>query len=425
MPIRIGCIADDFTGATDVAGTLVRAGMRVVQTIGTPRSHDPVTDVDAIVIALKTRTVPAAQAVDESLQALDWLRDAGAEQIYFKYCSTFDSTPDGNIGPVIDALMHALGVDFTVATPAFPTNGRTVFKGHLFVGNVLLSDSGMREHPLTPMTNSDLVAVLAEQSRSRIGLIDYAVVRHGSAAIRARMSELRDSGVGIAIVDAIDNDDLLKIGHAVAGLPLVTAGSGLAAKIPSNWGFQPSTCAAALPPPRGRQAILSGSVSSTTNAQVAEYLDRGHASFCVDPLRIAAGDDVVGAALARADASPAPEAILIYSTAEPDVVRDIQDKLGASRAGALVERTVARIGQGLIERGVRQLVIAGGETAGAVVQQLRIDRLRIGAEIDPGVPWCAAHLPGGDMVHVALKSGNFGSVDFFTNAFSVLCGAAK
>ncbi|GAA3825574.1 3-oxo-tetronate kinase [Streptomyces phyllanthi] len=421
MGIRLGCIADDFTGATDLANNLVRVGMRVVQLIDVPplRSRQAM-DADAVVIALKSRTVPAAEAVEVSLRALAWLRSMGTEQVYFKYCSTFDSTPAGNIGPVTEALMDALGADFTVATPAFPDNGRTVFKGHLFVGDTLLSDSGMRHHPLTPMTDSNLVSVLGAQTAREVGLIDHTVVADGAAAIRARIDALREDGFQIAVVDAVSNDDLLRLGAAVQGLPLVTAGSGLAIGLPANWGFKPSRAAAQLPPPGGHRAIVSGSVSVATNRQVLQYLRSGRPAFSVDPLRVAAGEDVVGQALVFAESHLDDGPVLVYSTESADTVRTVQGRLGAAEAGELVERTLARVAQGLVERGVRQLVVAGGETSGAVVQALGITGLRIGPQIDPGVPWCAAALPDGDTLHITLKSGNFGGPDFFTSSFALL-----
>jgi uncharacterized protein YgbK (DUF1537 family) len=419
--IRLGCIADDFTGATDLANNLVRAGMRVVQVIDIPDLADADdVDADAVVIALKSRTIPAPQAVELSLRALAWLQAAGAEQIYFKYCSTFDSTPEGNIGPVTEALMRALGTTFTIATPAFPDNGRTVFKGHLFVGDVLLSDSGMRNHPLTPMTDANLVSVLCAQTTTRVGLIDHTVVAHSSGAVESRMKELAEDGVGIAIVDAVSNDDLFRLGPALAALPLVTGGSGVAIGLPANWGFAPSDAAAALPPAQGLQAIVSGSVSVATNAQVLDFIRRGRPAFTVDPLRVASGQDVVRQALAFADEHLADGPVLVYSTEQPGTVRTVQTRLGAAHAGALVEQTLASIAAGLVDRGVRQLVVAGGETSGAVVQALGLRSLRIGAQIDPGVPWCAAPLPEGETLHIALKSGNFGSPDFFTKSLDVL-----
>ncbi|MFJ6540288.1 3-oxo-tetronate kinase [Streptomyces sp. NPDC091385] len=422
MGIRLGAIADDFTGATDLANNLVRAGMRVVQLIDVPEDggYGIAGDADAVVIALKSRTVPVAEAVDASLRALAWLRGAGAEQIYFKYCSTFDSTPAGNIGPVTEALMDALGTDFTVATPAFPDNGRTVFKGHLFVGDVLLSESGMRDHPLTPMTDSNLVDVLGAQTTRPVGLIDHTSLAAGADAVRTRIAELRSQGVAFAVVDAVSNDDLVRLGEAVSELPLVTAGSGLAIGLPANWGLEPSSAAAELPPAGGHRAIVSGSVSVATNGQVRAFLDSGRPAFSVDPLRIAAGEDVAGEALAFADAHLAEGPVLVYSTEAPDAVRGVQSRLGATEAGELVERTLAEVARGLVARGVRQLVVAGGETSGAVVQALGITGLRIGAQIDPGVPWCAAVLPDGETLHLTLKSGNFGGPDFFSAAFALL-----
>ncbi|MFM9370085.1 3-oxo-tetronate kinase [Streptomyces sp. Da 82-17] len=426
MTIRLGCIADDFTGATDLANNLVRAGMRVVQLIDVPAPGTPrPDDADAVVIALKSRTTPVAEAVDESLRALAWLRGAGAEQIYFKYCSTFDSTPAGNIGPVTEALMDALGTDFTVATPAFPDNGRTVFKGHLFVGDVLLSDSGMRHHPLTPMTDSNLVSVLQAQTTRPVGLVDHTAVAAGADEVRDRIEELRKEGFGAAIVDAVSNDDLVRLGAAVKGLPLVTAGSGLAIGLPANWGFEPTATAARLPPPGGLQAIVSGSVSTATNGQVLDFLRSGRPAFSVDPLRIAAGEDVAGQALAFAERHLADGPVLVYSTETPDAVKNVQGRLGAAEAGELVEQTLARVAKGLIGLGVRQLAVAGGETSGAVVQALGLTGLRIGPQIDPGVPWCAATLPGdgggsGEPLHITLKSGNFGGPGFFTEAFTRL-----
>ena len=421
MAIRLGCIADDFTGATDLANNLVHAGMRVVQLIDVPQGGaEEAMDADAVVVALKSRTVPAADAVEASLRALAWLRSAGAEQIYFKYCSTFDSTPAGNIGPVTEALMDALGTDFTIATPAFPDNGRTVFKGHLFVDDVLLSESGMRHHPLTPMTDSNLVSVLGAQTTRTVGLIDHTVVAGGVPAIRARIDDLREDGFGMAVVDAVSNDDLLRLGAAVQGLPLVTAGSGLAIGLPANWGFKPSRAAAQLPAPGGHGAVVSGSVSVATNRQVLEFLRGGRPAFSVDPLRVAAGDDVAGEALAFAESHLDDGPVLVYSTESPDTVRAVQGRLGAAEAGELVERTLARVAQGLVVLGVRRLVVAGGETSGAVVQALGITGLRIGPQIDPGVPWCAATLPGGDTLHITLKSGNFGAPDFFTSSFALL-----
>lgn len=422
-PILLGCIADDFTGATDLANNLVRAGMRVVQTIGVPEAPLAAdAAADAVVVALKSRTIAADQAVAQSLAALRWLRAQGARQIYFKYCSTFDSTPAGNIGPVTEALMQALDCDFTIATPAFPDNGRSVFKGYLFVGDQLLSESGMRQHPLTPMTDANLVRVLQAQTRRRVGLIEQRTLAAGSDAIRARIADLRAEGVGIAIVDAVSNDDLWRLGPALAELPLVTAGSGVAIALPANFGLAPAAQAAALPAASGLQAVLAGSCSQATQAQVAHFIACGHPALALDPLRMAAGDAVVRQALDWAQGRLAADApLLVYSTAEPAAVQAIQQRLGVARAGELVEQTLAAIARGLVGLGVRQLVVAGGETSGACVQALGVAQLRIGAQIDPGVPWCHAASPLAPQgLHIALKSGNFGGEDFFTRAFAVL-----
>ena len=421
----LGCIADDFTGATDLANNLVRGGMRVVQVIGVPADALD-TDADAVVVTLKSRTLPANEAVAQSLDALRWLQAQRAQQIYFKYCSTFDSTPLGNIGPVAEALMDALAslenADFTIATPAFPDNQRTVFKGHLFVGDVPLSESGMQNHPLTPMTDSNLVRVLQAQCRRKVDLIDYRVVAQGDRAIRARFDELRAQGVGLAIVDAISNDDLLRLGPALKDMPLVTAGSGVAIGLPANFGITPSSTAATLPKASGRQAALSGSCSPATNRQVRAFIQADGPAFRIDPLRIAAGTDVTAEALAWAAPLLSQGPVLIYSTDDSHAVKAIQGQLGVHEAGTMLERTLAAIASGLVALGVRQLVVAGGETSGACVQALNITQMKIGPQIDPGVPWCYARTrstPSADL-HLALKSGNFGADDFFTKAFSLL-----
>lgn len=423
--VLLGCIADDFTGATDLANNLVRAGMRVMQVIGVPgRPLD--TDADALVVTLKSRTAPRNEAVAQSLDALQWLQAHGAQQIYFKYCSTFDSTSQGNIGPVAEALMDALAslesADFTIATPAFPDNQRTVFKGHLFVGDVPLNESGMQNHPLTPMTDSNLVRVLQAQCRRKVGLIDYKVVAQGETAIRTRIGELHAQGVSLAIVDAISNDDLLRLGPALKGMPLVTAGSGVAIGLPSNFGITPSNAAATLPRTTGLQAALSGSCSPATNRQVQAFIQAGGPAFRIDPLQIAAGVDVTAQALAWAAPLLSQGPVLIYSTADSNAVKMVQGQLGAHQAGTMLENALAAVARGLVELGVRQLVVAGGESSGACVRALNITQMKIGPQIDPGVPWCYAHTHAVSDVdlHLALKSGNFGADDFFTKAFSML-----
>ena len=412
----LGCIADDFTGATDLANNLVREGMRVVQAIGVPTG--PIDGVDAVVVALKSRTCPVDDAVAQSLAAAAWLRAQGARQLYFKVCSTFDSTPQGNIGPVAEALIGFTGARVVPVTPAFPAAGRTVYQGHLFVGELLLSDSPMRHHPLTPMTDASLVRVLQAQCRTeRVGLVAHRDVAGGAPAIEARLEALAGQGVRFAVVDGVGDGDLRTLAVAARDLPLVVAGSGLAIGIPALHGLAPSAQAAALPPAGGAAAVVSGSCSAATNAQVADFRASGGAAFAVDPLRIAAGDDVAAQALAFALPRLGDAPVLVHATAEPDAVRAVQQQLGGERAGALVESTLARVTQGLVDAGVRRLIVAGGETSGACVQALGLTRLRIGAQIDPGVPWCHAPERG---LHLALKSGNFGSVDFFRRAFTLL-----
>ncbi|HEY8357584.1 MAG TPA: 3-oxo-tetronate kinase [Ramlibacter sp.] len=420
--LKLGCIADDFTGATDLANNLVRAGMKVVQAIGVPAAPlDAPDGIDAVVVALKSRTIPAADAVAQSLAALQWLRAQGCGQLYFKVCSTFDSTAAGNIGPVAEALCDALGVDFCCVTPAFPENARTVYQGHLFVGDVLLSDSGMRNHPLTPMTDASLVRVLQAQVKARVGLVEHAAVRRGAAAIRERIAQLRADGCRFGIVDAVADADLLELGRALQDATLVVAGSGVAIGLPQNHGIAPSAAAARLPVARGSAAVVSGSCSEATNRQVAAFVQAGLPALQLDPLRLAQGHDVVAEVLDWAGPRLGAQPLLVYSSATPAQVQAVQARLGAGAAGALVEDALAAIARGLVERGVGRLVVAGGETSGAAVQALGVRQLRIGPQIDPGVPWCFATATACRAdVHLALKSGNFGGPDFFRAAFERL-----
>ena len=433
--ILLGCIADDFTGATDLANNLVRAGMRVVQTNGVPTQ--PLTaDVDAVVIALKSRTIAPADAISQSLSALHWLQQAGSRQIYFKYCSTFDSwygangeEKRGNIGAVTEALMDAMGMDFTIATPAFPDNGRTVFKGHLFVGDVLLSESSMKSHPLTPMLDANLVKVMQAQCQRKVGLINYRTVALGAEKVRSRISELRSQGVGIAIVDAISNEDLMRLGSALADLPLVTAGSGVAIGLPQNFDIQATDetllHATNLPKATGLQAVVSGSCSLATNAQVAAWKASNQPHRALNLVLILGSDTQhdteVQSILTWAQEHLSFGAVLVYSTANAESVKQTQSTLGSDATGSRVELALSAIAKGLVDRGVQQLVVAGGETSGACVQALGIEQMQIGHQIDPGVPWCYGLAnASGKNIHVALKSGNFGSQDFFLKAFKQL-----
>ena len=422
MSILLGCIADDFTGATDLANTLVRQGMRTVQFFGPPGPDVDVPEAEAVVIALKSRTNPAGEAIQQSLEALQWLQGAGAEQFFFKYCSTFDSTPEGNIGPVAEALLVALDQDFTIACPAFPENGRTICNGYLFVGAQLLSESGMQNHPLTPMTDSSLVRVLAAQCRHPVGLVDHRTVAAGAAQIQAAFAKLHSEGKQYAIVDALNDADLLRIGAACDGLKLITGGSGVALGLPENFRragkLSTDTAADSLPSVPGLGVVLSGSCSEVTLAQVAA-MQGSRPSFRIDPLKLAAGEDQVAEALTWAKARLADGPPLIYASAAPNDVRMAQDKLGRAGAGDLIEAAMAKIAMSLVLAGVRRLVVAGGETSGAVIQALGVDGIRIGSQIDPGVPWTTTLRTtalGQPELALALKSGNFGVEDFFLKA---------
>ncbi len=424
LPPLLGCIADDFTGATDLANILVRGGMRTVQTIGVPSAGLAASlDADAIVIALKSRTAPVEQAVAQSLQALRWLQDQGCTQFFFKYCSTFDSTAAGNIGPVAEALQAALGCDFAIACPAFPGAGRTVYQGHLFVHQRLLNESGMENHPLTPMRDPDLVRVLQSQSQAKVGLIAQPAVAQGAAGVRERIAALRAQGVRLAIADAISDADLVTLGEACADAQLITGGSGVAQGLPANFrrlGKLRYSDAAQLPRIDGPAVVLSGSASTATNGQVAAWLRSGRPAYRIDPLALARGEDVVAAALALAGVG---ETALIYATSSPDEVRRVQAELGVARAGALIEDALGQVAARLRAAGTRRFVVAGGETSGAVIQALQLQALRIGRQIDPGVPETQS-LGDDKPLAVVLKSGNFGSEDFFDKALKHLDGAA-
>ena len=412
----LGCIADDFTGATDLAGTLVKSGMSAVQLIGVPDANTPSVEADCAVVALKSRTIAPAEAVAQSLAALEWLRRQGCKQIFFKYCSTFDSTDDGNIGPVADALMEALETEFTIFCPAFPANSRTIFKGYLFAGDVLLNESGMQDHPLTPMTDPNLVRVLQRQTESKVGLVDHRVVGEGSAAVQAAFEALQADGVRMAVVDALGERDLMTIGAAVNGMALITGGSGIGIGLPENFGVSGSA-ADTLPKIEGFSAVISGSCSRATQGQVGNF-KKNRPAFQIEPLKLAAGQDMAAEALAWALPKLADGPVLIYSTDEPGEVAAVQEKLGREAAGEMMEKALARVAEGLVDAGVRKLIVAGGETSGAVVSKLGVQGLRIGPEIDPGVPWTVSL--GDREIALALKSGNFGRPNFFEEAFGKL-----
>jgi uncharacterized protein YgbK (DUF1537 family) len=409
----LGAVADDVTGASDLCSTLVREGMRTVQTFGVPAAGLELDGFDAVVAGLKTRTAPVAAAVAESLAALERLRVLGASHVFFKVCSTFDSTPEGNIGPVADALLDAVGGGLALVCPAFPANGRTVYLGHLFVHDVLLSESSLARHPLTPMTDSNLVRWLGRQTPRRVGLLPYAAVAAGAEAIDRRLQELRAGGATYAVADALEDAHLRALGPAAAALPLVVGGSGLALGLPDAYrarGLLGHEGSAAVEPVHdGAAVVLSGSCSQATNEQVRR-MAAAHPAIRVGP------DDDAEAVAAEAAARLGEGPVLVYTTAEPDEVARVQARLGAARASELLEGLLAEVGRRLVAAGVRRVVVAGGETSGAVLAALGIRALAVGPEIAPGVPWLSSL--GDRPLALALKSGNFGGPDFFLEALA-------
>ena len=416
----LGCIADDFTGASDLANTLAKGGMEVVQFVGTP-DRPPPAGCEAGVIALKTRSIPARKAIEESLRAFHWLREQGCRQLFFKYCSTFDSTPAGNIGPVAEALLDAVEARAAIVCPAFPATGRSVFMGHLFVNDRLLNESGMERHPLNPMTDPDIRRWLARQSASAPGFVAYSEVRQGPQAIRAAIEREALSDRRLIVVDAVGNDDLMAIGVAVADDPLVTGGSGIASGLPDNFRRRGllAGSGAHFTPAKGLGVVLSGSCSDVSRDQVKAYLFE-HPGLAIDPATLfrskTAVDDAFTFVLRHFEQSP-----IVYSTAEPDAVRTAQERLGGPEVAAAVERFFGELALRLVDAGATRLVVGGGETSGAVVAALGIERLKIGPEIAPGVPALAAE--GRHDLRLALKSGNFGLVGFFHEALQVLEGS--
>ena len=407
----LGCIADDFTGASDLANTLTAAGMRTVQTIGVPQGG---IDADAVVVALKSRSIEAADAVRQSLGALAWLQSQGATQILFKYCSTFDSTPRGNIGPVAQALLDQLDAPITIACPAFPTNRRTIYMGHLFVGDRLLNESGMQDHPLTPMTDANLVRWLQQQMPGKVGLLDHAVVAAGATAVRERLGRLTADGVRVAIADAITDADLRALGEGCADLALITGGSGIALGLPENVRRRGQLALASAAPVQvgGRAVVVSGRCSAATRAPVAAYAAHAPARLVTAAQVLDEGltPQAVAGWVREQPAEPAP---LVYTSADPAVVSAAQRKYGAERVATAIESFTGSLARQLLDDGFGRFIVAGGETSGAVVQALGVRQLAIGPEIDPGVP----ALRGVDVpVGLALKSGNFGAPDFFSKA---------
>lgn len=417
----IGAIADDITGATDLCLMLAREGLRTVQIIGLPQSQS-LPEADAVVIALKSRSIPADQAVEMSLAAAKVLRAAGCTQLLFKYCSTFDSTDDGNIGPVIEALLALTGSDLTIACPSFPAAGRTTYRGHLFVGDVLLSDSPLKDHPLNPMHDANLLRVLARQTELPVGLVTIDTIAQGEPAVRQAFAAHQAAGKRILIVDTLQDDDLRVIGGACSDMALVTGGSGIALGLAANFlragKIEPEPAGAQMAAPRGRSIVLAGSCSLATRGQITFAKAAGLPALALDLDLLISGEQSAASLADWALAQPEDSVPVIYSSADPAALHSIHARLGAQASGARVEATLAKVAQRLQSHGFSRYLIAGGETSGAVVAALGVTTLAIGAEIAPGVPWTRS-IVGPDLL-LALKSGNFGADDFFLKAWTLL-----
>jgi 3-dehydrotetronate 4-kinase len=418
MPL-LGCIADDFTGGTDLANNLVKSGFRTIQTIGIPKPSGQLKDVDAVVVALKTRTCPPEQATSESANALSWLKLLGCRQFYFKYCSTFDSTPRGNIGPVIEVLLRELGESLTIVSPAFPDNGRTVYRGHLFVHDQLLNESGMQNHPLTPMTDPNIVRVLAAQTNLAVDLIRLDLVRQGEKAVSHALEKITSQTPTAVITDATSNEDLAVLAGAARNLKLVTGGSGLALGLGKNFGLAGKR-AASPAAPLGRRAILSGSCSRMTLRQI-EVAKKVYPHFRIEPRELHSEFESTLERVLHwaAEHGSNHDPLLVYTSAAADEITQNQKTLGVERAGYLCETFLASVASKFVDDGITQLIVAGGETSGAIVKKLGLELLRIGPEIDPGVPWTFASSDTREIA-LALKSGNFGSEEFFVSAWHLL-----
>jgi 3-dehydrotetronate 4-kinase len=423
VTLKLGCIADDYTGASDLANTLTRAGLRTVQTIGVPADDLALPEVDAVVVSLKSRSIEASLAVSRSQSAEKWLRGRDAKHVLFKICSTFDSTDKGNIGPVMDALRTESGETIVLVTPAFPETGRTVYQGNLFVGPVPLNESPLKDHPLNPMHDSNLVRVLARQSKTKIGLVDLSVVAAGADAVRARLADLSKSGVGAVIIDAVFDRDLETIGAVALNHRLSVGASGiglgLARALVGAAGGKKADDAAAEAAVGGPAACLAGSCSQATLQQIASA-EKIMPVLHLDPDRVVAGKEEARRALAWARERLESGAVLIASSATPDEVLALQARHGRDAAGHAIEQAMADIAEGLVQAGVRRLVVAGGETSGAVVDRLGIPGFLVGAEIAAGVPVLRAVGAKRGAMLLALKSGNFGGPEFFSDALTLM-----
>ncbi|MGR9179486.1 3-oxo-tetronate kinase (plasmid) [Rhizobium leguminosarum] len=425
MAILLGSIADDYTGASDLANTLTKNGLRTVQTVGIPDPSLALPDVDAVVVSLKIRSVPASDAVAAAASAERWLRQRGAGHVLYKICSTFDSTNAGNIGPVTEALSEAAGGGSVLVTPAFPETGRTVYLGHLFVGGQPLNESPLKDHPLNPMHDANLVRVLTRQSRNAVGLVDLTAIAAGAGAVKAKLDALRAAGVTAVIADAIFERDLETLGEVALKTPVSTGASGLGLGLAralvrsgriSSGG---ATTADAIRPVGGLSAIVAGSCSKATLHQL-DVAERSMPVLRLDPERLLAGPDEIAAAISWAGDRISAGPIVIAASAAPETVSRLQSLYGREASGHAIETATSIIAAELVGRGVRRLVVAGGETSGAAVDRLAIPAFLIGPEIAPGVPVLrTVGNAQGDML-LALKSGNFGGEDFFTAALAMM-----
>ncbi|MGO8245878.1 3-oxo-tetronate kinase [Rhizobium johnstonii] len=425
MAIFLGSIADDYTGASDLANTLTKNGLRTVQTVGIPHPSLALPDIDAVVVSLKIRSVPASDAVAAAASAERWLRQRGAGHVLYKICSTFDSTDSGNIGPVTEALSEAAGGGVVLVTPAFPETGRSVYLGHLFVGGQPLNESPLKDHPLNPMHDANLVRVLTRQSRNAVGLIDLTTIAAGPGAVKARLDAFRTAGVTAVIADAIFERDLETLGEVALETPVSTGASGLGLGLAralvrsgriSSGG---ATTADAIRPVGGLSAIVAGSCSKATLHQL-DVAERSMPVLRLDPERLLAGPDEIATAISWAGERISAGPVVIAASAAPETVSRLQSLYGREASGHAIETATSIIAAELVERGVRRLVIAGGETSGAAVDRLAIPAFLIGPEIAPGVPVLrTVGNAQGDML-LALKSGNFGGEDFFTAALAMM-----
>lgn len=412
--IKLGVIADDFTGATDIASFMVRAGWKVVLFNGVPDGGFNQESADAIVIALKSRSITTKAAVEQALAASAWLRSQGCQRQLFKYCSTFDSTAEGNIGPVTDALMAFLGASMTLICPAVPDNGRTILQGHLFVKGQLLNQSGMEQHPVTPMKESSLKKLMEAQSTGHCEVITLDTIKNHADDIPAALARLAEQKIKYVICDVLDNHDLLTVARETIHFPLITGAAGIGYAIAAlDTRHQPADAHVLAISKEGASIVLSGSCSSMTNQQVNFYQQRA-SSLALDVEKIindaAYLQRVTEWALGHAGESLAP---MIYATQPPEIIREIQKRYGAEYVSEKIEAFFAALSQNLSQRGFNKFIVAGGETSGAVSQGLNIRGMVIGHAVAPGVPWTQVL---NEEKWVILKSGNFGDAEFFLKA---------